>query len=357
MTAQTAPDPTEVAQLLGTLLTDMAATAGLQMIHLGIRTGLWKAMANGGPLAPAEVAARSGVAVAYAREWLKHQAVSGYVDYDPATERFTLPPAAAAVLADDAQSGLVEGFASMLAAMATDNALVEEAFRSGTGVGWHQRSTEHWHGMALVTRAAVAPALTSAWIPALDGVGARLRAGGAVADVGCGYGGTLIALAQAYPASRFTGFDYHDGSVAHARKAAAAAGVADRVTFEVADAAAIPDAGYDLVLFVDTFHDLGDPVGALRRTRDVLASDGVVLLVEFAAADRLEDNVNPLGRLLYASSALVCTPNAIAQGAVDPLGTAPGASRLTQVAAHAGFTRVRAVPAEAPLNLLLELRP
>lgn len=211
--------------------------------------------------------------------------------------------------------------------------------------------------MDLVTRAGVVPALTSSWIPALDDVDARLRAGATVADVGCGYGATLIALAQAYPASRFCGFDYHDGSVAHARKAAAAAGVADRVRFEVVDAAAIPDAGYDLVLFVDTFHDLGDPDGALRRARKVLSSDGVVLLVEFAAADRLEDNVTPMGRLLYASSALVCTPNAIAQGAVDPLGSAPGATRLAQVAAHAGFTRVRRVPVEGPLNLLLELRP
>lgn len=357
MSAQTIATPADIEQLMGKLLGDMAATAGLQMIHLGIRTGLWKALAGGGPLTPAEVATRAGIAAPYAREWLKHQAVSGYVDYDPTTERFTLPTAVAAVLADDAQSGLVEGFASMLASMASDNALVEEAFRSGEGVGWHQRSAEHWHGMDLVTRAAVVPALTSAWIPALDGVDARLRAGATVADIGCGYGAALIALAKAYPASRFVGIDYHDGSVAQARKAAAEAGVADRVTFEVADAAVIPDGGYDLVLFVDTFHDLGDPLGALRRTREVLRFDGTVLLVEFAAADRLEDNANPLGRLLYASSALVCTPNAIAHGAVDPLGSAPGETRLAQVAAHAGFTRVRRVPTEAPLNLLLELRP
>jgi ubiquinone/menaquinone biosynthesis C-methylase UbiE len=350
-------NPADIEQVVGKLLTDMAATAGLQMIHIGITTGLWKAMAGGGSLSTAEVAARSGVAEPYAREWLKHQAVSGYVGYDPATERFELPAAAAAVLADDAQSGLVDGFASMLASMTSDNVLVAEAFRTGAGVGWHQRQAEHWRGMDLVTRAAVVPALVAEWIPALDGISARLRAGATVADVGCGYGAALIALAQAYPESRCAGFDYHDASIAQARKAVAAAGVADRVMFEVADAAAFPGAGYNLVLFIDTFHDLGDPVGALRRAREALSDDGAVLLVEFACADRLEDNVNPMGRLLYASSALVCTPNAISQGASEPLGSAPGEARLAEVAREAGFTRIRRVQVEAPMNLLLELRP
>ncbi|MBW3602781.1 MAG: class I SAM-dependent methyltransferase [Actinobacteria bacterium] len=350
-------DAADVEQVIGRLLSDMAATAGLQMIRLGVRTGLWQALADGAALTPAELAERAGIAEAYAREWLKHQAVSGYVDHDPATQRFTLPAAVAAVLADDTQSAMVDGFAGMLAAMAKDHILVEDAYRSGYGVGWHQRSAEHWLGMDLVTRAEVVPALVSAWIPALDGVEDRLRGGATVADIGCGYGAALIALAEAYPRSRFIGFDYHDGSIASARKAAAAAGVADRVTFEVADAAAFGGAGYDLVLFVDALHDLGDPVGALRRTREALAPDGTALLVEFAVADRLEDNANPLGRLLYASSALVCSPNAIAHGATDPLGSAPGEARLTEVATAAGFGRVHRVDVDAPLNLLLELRP
>lgn len=357
MTEPNAVDHVRLDEVMGSLLADMAATAGLQMIHIGIKTGLWKALAGAGPLTPSELSARSGVAQPYAREWLKHQVASGYVGYDPVRGRFELPAAAAAVLGDDTQAGLIDGFASMLSAMARDNALVEEAFRSGQGVGWHQRSPEHWHGMDLVTRAEVVPALVAGWIPALDGVADRLRAGATVADIGCGYGAALIALADAYPASRFTGFDCHDVSIAQARKAAASAGVADRVTFEVAAATAFPTAGYDLVTFVDTFHDLGDPLGALRHAREALNEDGTVLLVEFAAADRLEDNVNPTGRLLYASSALVCTPNAIAQGATDPLGTAPGPARLVAVATEAGFGQVRQVPVEAPLNLLLELRP
>jgi SAM-dependent methyltransferase len=237
------------------------------------------------------------------------------------------------VLADDAQAGLIDGFASMLSSMARDNVLVEEAFRSGQGVGWHQRSSEHWRGMDLVTRVEIVPALVAEWIPALDGVADRLRAGAVVADIGCGYGAAAIALAQAFPASRFTGFDYHDASVAQARKAAVSAGVAGRVMFEVADATTFPGR-FDLVVFVDTFHDLGDPLESLRHAREVLGEDGTVLLVEFAAADRLEDNVNPVGRLLYASSALVCTPNAIAQGATDPLGTAPGRRAADRAAPH-----------------------
>lgn len=356
MTAQMTVEPAQVEELMGRLLNDLAATAGLQMTHIGIKVGLWKAMAGAGWLTPAEVATRSGVAQPYAREWLKHQAASGYVDYDADAGRFALPPAAAAVLADDVQSGIVGGFASMLSAMATDNAMVEEAFRSGGGVGWHQRSAQHWHGMDLATRAEVVPALVSEWIPALDGVADKLRTGASVADIGCGYGAPLIGLAQDYPNSRCIGFDYHDASIAQARRAAASAGVAGRVMFEVADAAAYPGGKYDLVLFVDTFHDLGDPLGALRHTREALADDGTVLLVEFAAADRLEDNRNPMGRLLYASSALVCTPNALSQGSVDPLGTAPGPARLAEVAREAGFTRVRRVEVEAPFNLLLELR-
>ncbi|MPZ74694.1 MAG: methyltransferase domain-containing protein [Nitriliruptorales bacterium] len=357
MNAQATLQAGDIEQVMGSLLTDIAATAGLQMIHIGIKTGLWQAMAGAGSLTPAEVAARADVAEPYAREWLNHQAASGYVDYDAATRTFELPPAVAAVLGDEAQARLVEGFASMLASMTVDNALVEEAFRSGMGVGWHQRSSAHWHGMDLATRAAVVPALVSAWIPALGEVEGRLRAGAKVADVGCGYGALLLALAEVYPESRFYGFDYHDASVAQARRSAAAADVADTVTFEVADATAIPGDGYDLILFVDSFHDLGDPVEALRRARQALSSDGRILLVEFAAGDTLEDNFNPLGRLLYASSALVCTPNALAQGATDPLGSAPGAARLTQVAHDAGFTRVRRVDVDAPMNLLLELRP
>jgi ubiquinone/menaquinone biosynthesis C-methylase UbiE len=212
--------------------------------------------------------------------------------------------------------------------------------------------------MDLITRAVVAPALVATWLPALSGVAGRLAAGAAVADVGCGHGGATIAMAEAFPASRFTGFDVDDASVARARRAALAAGVADRVSFEVAAAAEVPAGPYDLVTFIDALHDLGDPGGALRRIRHVLADDGVVLLVEHAGSDHLEDNLNPVGRFFYAASALVCVPNALAeQPAGSPLGSIPGEQALRGVAAAAGFSRVRRIEADAPMNLLLELRP
>lgn len=357
MSETTTVDPAELGEVMQRLVADLAASAGLQMIHLGIRTGLWRAMAGAGPITIAGVARRAGVAELYVAEWLKHQAASGYVTYHPEDETFELPAAVAAALADDTSAGLVEGFATMLATMPGDAHRVEEAFRTGGGVGWDQRGAPHWHGMDTATRAAVVPALVQQWLPALGGMTERLTAGARVADVGCGFGAALIALAQAYPASTFWGFDYHDASIARARKAAAEAGVADRVTFEVATAAELPGDAYDLILFVDTLHDLGDPGGALRRSRSALSGGGRVLLVEFAAGDRLEDNLNPWGRLLYASSALVCTPNAVSQGATDPLGTAAGRAKLTALAGEAGFRHVELVESDSTVNLLLELRP
>lgn len=357
MTVTETVDPAEVGEVMGKLMGDLAGTIGLQATHLGIRVGLWKALAGAGPQTPAEVSTTSGVPEPYVREWLKLQVASGYVAHEEGTDRFELPSAVAAVLGDDEQARMVEGFAEMLAAMVLDAPALEAAYRGGGGVGWDRRRPGHWHGMDLVTRAAVVPVLVSQWIPSLGDVEARLRAGGTVADVGCGLGAVLVALAQAYPAARGTGFDYHDASIAQARGAAASAGVADRVAFEVADAASFPGSGYDLVLFVDTLHDLGDPEQALRRARHALAPDGAVLLVEFDASDRLEDNCTPFGRLLYGSSALVCTPNAVSQGAVEPLGTAAGETALGAVAARAGFSRVRRVPVDAGINLVLELRP
>jgi SAM-dependent methyltransferase len=211
--------------------------------------------------------------------------------------------------------------------------------------------------MDLITRAAVVPALVADWLPALDGVVGRLSSGAAVADIGCGYGAPTIAMGRAFPASTFTGFDVDDASVARARKAALAANVAERVSFEVAAAAEVPGGPYDLVTFIDSLHDLGDPAGALRRAGQVLADDGVVLLVEHAGSDHLEENLNPVGRFFYAASALVCVPNALAeQHHGSPLGAIPGEEALRRVAAAGGFSRVRRVEVDAPLNLLLELR-
>ena len=351
----TTVDLAEVEAVMGKAMEELAASAGVLLNAVGIRTGLWRALAGAGPVTAEGAAARASLAEPYVREWLRSQAAAGYVRYDPVAETFTLPAAVAAVFADEAQAGFFDGFARMLQAMNGDLPLNEEAFRTGRGVGWHEHSSAHWDGMDAATRSFVGSVLVPAWLPALDGVEEKLTAGAVVADVGCGYGAPLIALAQAFPRSRFFGFDYHDVSIARARQAAAEAGVGDRVRFEAATAKDIPDRRYDLVTYFDTFHDLGDPLGTLVHAREVLAVDGTVLLVEFNAGDRVEDNFTPFGRLAYASSALVCTPNALSQEG-HALGTLVGEATLTEIAHGAGFTRVRRTPVDSPVNLLLELR-
>lgn len=349
-------DEAAVEEVLGRLITDLGATGGAQLADIGLRTGLWAAMAGAGPLTPADVADRAGVHELLAHEWLKGQAAGGYVTYDSLTGTFDLDAATAAVFAEEPYVSMVRGFLDMLAAMSRDLPAVADGYRSGQGFGWHERSPEHWGGTDLMTKAAIAQPLTDVWIPAIDGLAARLETGARVADIGCGYGATSIALAGAHPASRFWGFDYHDASIARARKAAAGKGVGDRTTFEVATATDFPGQGYDLVLYVDALHDFGDPVAALAHARTTLAPDGVTVLVEPNGADRVEDNFTPLGRLWYAASAQVCTPNAVSQEG-RALGTLAGESALRRTAGAAGYAHVRRVDAQSPLNLVLELRP
>lgn len=352
---ETAAEP--VAAVLGQLMGDFAGTAGVVLTALGLRLGLWDALAAG-PARPETVADRAGAAVPYVREWLRSQAAAGYVRYDPGTGTFWLAPGVAAVLGAGPLSGLTAGMAAQFQVWWAELDRYEQAFRTGRGISWGAFPAAHAEGMDLITGAVVTPALLEHWLPALGGMVGRLAAGAAVADIGCGHGGPTIAMAGAFPASRFSGFDTDDASVARARRAALAAGVADRVSFEVTAAAELPAGPYDLVTFIDSLHDLGDPEGALRRTRQVLADEGVVLLVEHAGSGDLAGNLNPAGRFFYAASALVCVPHALAeQPGASPLGSVPGEQALRRVAAAAGFSRVRRVAVEAPMNLLLELRP
>jgi SAM-dependent methyltransferase len=347
-------DATEVGQVMGQLMADLAATSGMLLTLIGVRTGLWESLAAG-PASPGELAARSSAAEPYVREWLRSQAAAGYLRYEPAAGRYSLPPAVAAVMAADPLRGLVEGTGLQAAAQWAEVDRYEEGFRTGSGIGWDEHGPAHSRGMDLISRAVVVPALAG-WLTALDGVAARLEAGGTVADIGCGYGAPTIAIAQAFPHARVLGIDADDASIAWARKAAAEAGLGSRVSFEVADAAGLPGGEYDLVTFFDCLHDLGDPVSALRRAREALTQAGSVLLVEHAGSERPEENLNPAGRFFYAASALVCTPNALAQGGPG-LGTIPGEAALRGVAAEAGFFQVRRVDVDAPFNILLQLRP
>jgi SAM-dependent methyltransferase len=342
---------TFVGQAVGDLA---AAVAGL-LTHLGDRLGLYKAMAGSGPMTSAELAERTNTAERYVREWLRHQAAGGYVTYDPTSGRFTLPPEQAMVLADETSPVFLAGGFESVASTYSDHNKIEAAFRTGAGIGWHEHDHRLFRGTERFFEPGYRNNLAQSWLPALDGVVAKLEHGATVADIGCGHGASTIVMAIAYPASRFVGFDYHDGSIAAARKLAAARDIAERVRFEVASAKDFPGNGYDLICYFDCLHDMGDPVGAARHAREALAEDGCVLLVEPYAGDRLEDNLNAVGRAYYGFSTVVCTPGSLAQEVGLGLGAQAGEARLREVFAEAGFTRFRRAT-ETPFNLVLEAR-
>ena len=352
---KTGAEPT-VDAVMEQILVELGGSLGMLLSALGVRAGLWAALADAGPLTPADVSTRTGVAEPLAREWLRAQAAAGYLQYDPAGGRFTLPAPVAIAMLQGPGGAMIDACTSMFCSMGVGFAEFTDAFRKGDGFGWDRRTEEYLHGSDLLTRTALPAELIGA---ILDQLGTGLDAGGSAADIGCGYGSPTIAVARHFPAARVLGIDYHDVSVAHARAAADEAGLSDRLRFEVAAATDLPGSDYALITFFDSLHDLGDPIGALATARDALSPDGAVLLVEPLAADHVEDNLNPTGRMFYAVSTLVCTPNALSQqvpGGPAPLGTLAGEPRLREVAAAAGFTRVRRLPVAAPLNLVLELR-
>ncbi|MFF0267648.1 class I SAM-dependent methyltransferase [Kribbella sp. NPDC004536] len=328
------------------------------LIVLGDRLGLWAALAGAGPLTSAELAARTGTVERYVREWLRGVAVAGYVDYDATDETFTLPDELAAVIATDDSPVSMIGVFPGFVALWNDLDAVEGYFRSGGGMSWG----DHHHALndaqSRFTRPTYRTALVEGWIAALDGVADRLLSGGRVADVGCGQGVSTIVMAEGFPAASFVGFDHGDALVAAARKAASEAGVADRVSFEVADASAFPGEGYELITFTDSLHDLGDPVAAAAQARTALAPGGTLMVIEPLAADRLEDDfANPYARIGYAISTLVCTPSSLAQPGAAALGTMAGEAKLREVLTAAGFQHIRRVAQDAaPFNIVLEAR-
>ncbi|HSY58332.1 MAG TPA: class I SAM-dependent methyltransferase [Terriglobales bacterium] len=334
---------------------EMGAAMNAALIVIGDKLGLYKAMAGAGPMTSAELAKKTGTTERYVREWLSSQAAGAFVSYDPATGRYTLPPEQALALADETSPVFLPGFFEIVASCMKDEAKITDAFRSGKGVGWH----EHDHGLFAGTERFFRPNyrahLIAEWIPALGDTEAKLKAGARVADVGCGLGTSTILMAQAYPKSTFVGFDYHDGSIKMAREAAAKAGVGDRVKFEVAKAKDYPGKGFELVAFFDCLHDMGDPEGAARHVKESLAPGGAWMIVEPFANDKLEDNLNPIGRVYYAASTMLCTPASLSQEVGLALGAQAGEGRLAKILKNAGFSKVRRA-AETPFNIVLEAR-
>lgn len=346
-------DSAKVDEFLMRVVGDLGAAASGALLILGDRLGLYRALAEGGPQNSAELARRTGCSERYLREWLAAQAAAGYVEYDGAAQRFTLPAEHAALLADPQSPLLMTGGFHSVASLYMDEPKVSAAFRSGRGVGWHEHSECLFCGTERFFGPIYRRHLVEHWLPALDGALEKLRRGAQVADVGCGHGLSTALMAQAFPNSKFTGFDYHDGSIERAARQAAELGVKN-VEFHVSEAAIFPGQ-YDLVACFDCLHDMGDPVGAARHVRSALRDDGLFMVVEPQAGDRLEDNLHPLGRLFYSFSTMVCVPASLSQEGAAGLGAQAGPARLTAVLQEAGFSRVR-VAASTAGNLILEAR-
>ena len=349
-------DEARLEQFLGQAVTDMGAAMNGVLVMLGGQLGLWKAMAEAGPLTAAEIAERSGIKERYVREWASAQAASGYVDYDSTAETFELSPEQAMAFANEDSPVYLLGGYNVISSTYKDREKIAERFRAGEGFGWHEHDPELFVGTEQFFRPGYRAHLVAEWIPTLEDAEDKLRRGAKVADIGCGHGISTVLMAKAYPDSTIHGFDYHDASIERAKKIAEAEGVSRNTEFSVASAKDFPGAGYDLVCFFDCLHDMGDPVGALRHVRDVVADDGTVMLVEPFANDSLAENLNPVGRIYYAASTLVCTPSSLDQEVGLGLGAQAGERRLGQVAAQAGFTRFRRAT-ETPFNLVLEARP
>jgi SAM-dependent methyltransferase len=335
---------------------EVGAALNCALVVMGDRLGYYRALAADGPMTAAELAATTSTAQPYAREWLNAQAAGGFVTYEPADGTYALPPEHALALTDEDSPAFLPGFFQIAHGTIRDADRILAAAPEGDGLGWHEHNSDVHDGCERFFRPGYNAHLVDEWLPAVDGLVDRLTAGATVADVGCGHGASTVLMAQAFPASRFLGSDYHAASVRTASERAAAGGVADRVEFEVAPATSFSGSGYDLVTTFDALHDMGDPVGAATRVRQALAPDGVWLLVEPAAGDRVEDNLNPVGRAYYGFSTLLCTPASLSQPVGAALGTQAGPARIRDVTVAAGFRGFR-LAASTPFNNVFEVRP
>ena len=349
-------DEAKLNAFMGNFVHDLGAVMHAATIVVGDQLGLYKALAEGPPATADELARRTETDPRYLREWLSAQAASGYVSYDPASQCFSLSEEQAFALAEEGSPAFIPGAFQVCVDQFKSIPKMTQALRTGLGIGWHEHDPALFNGTERFFRPGYAANLVANWLPALDGMVAKLEAGASVADIGCGHGASTLIMAEAYPKSRFVGYDYHAPSVEHARAAAQKAGLAERARFEVASAQDFPGSGYDLVAMFDCLHDMGDPAGASAHVRSSLAADGVWLIVEPFAGDRLEDNINPIGRIFYSASSFICTPASRAQKGARCLGAQAGEARIREVVTEGGFTRFRRAT-ETPFNLIFEARP
>jgi len=340
---------------IGQFVSDLGASAHAGMVVIGEKLGLYKALATG-PMNSTELAARTNTDERYLREWLASQAAGGYITYDPATNKFSLSEEQAFTMANEDSPAYLPGAFELALGSLAAVPRIAESFRTGAGMGWHEHDDRVFHGCEKFFRPGYAANLVSSWIPSLSDVRQKLEAGARVADVGCGKGASTLLMAKAFPKSRFYGFDYHDKSLEAAQESARREGVADRVSFEVAKAKEFPGKDYDFVAVFDCLHDMGDPVGAAAHVRKSLAKDGTWMIVEPYANDQLKDNLNPVGRIYYSFSTLLCTPCSRSQEVAACLGAQAGEKRIRDVVSSAGFTRFRRAT-ETPFNIVYEARP
>ena len=351
-------DGTKLDAFMGKMIGEMGAAFNAVLVVIGDKLGLYKAMAGAGAVTSAELAKKTGTHERSVREWLNAQAAGGIVTYDATSGKYTLPDEHAFALAVEESPAFIPGFFQVVASAMKDEARIGEAMKNGKGMGWHEHDVCLFRGTERFFRPGYAANLVASWIPALTGVEEKLKSGGTVADVGCGHGASTILMAQAFPNAHFFGFDYHAASISSAQLAAEEAGVADRITFTVASAKdfpAIPNRGYDLVAFFDCLHDMGDPVSAAKHVRTTLAPGGSWMIVEPRAGDRVEENLNAVGRIFYAASTCICTPASLSQEVGMALGAQAGEGKLREVVKAGGFSEVRRA-AETPFNIVLEAR-